>query len=524
MLRVLQTKPREHTLALAAVVFTLAWARFAAYPLAEKACRVPDDGFYYLTLGRAYAQSGVWTFDNGVSTTTGFHPLYAVVSAGIMRLFPSISPDALLSLHGALGFLCLFAAAWLLLDVITSRLPPSGAYGAGFVLLGGACLCCPLMAMEWPYAVLGDALVVWALFARRPESRARIAVAFASGALAIVARTDAIVPVACYACVLLWFGRRSRAAIARGAAALTGAAVGTMLVAFYFHAVSGSWTQGSARMKTFWRLLHGREPLRLLGTLTRTTPFGWWLIESPNALAITAGTVVLAATIVLAVVLRRRAAIASPPAGVGGGRELVVAGALAATTTLGAYMYGLNGGQAWYTAHFVAPVAILCAAGLGWVLRSTPPRLGLAFMTSFAVISFFASGVRIWRHQRLLVDAGRWVSEHPLRGAAWNAGVAGFFSNASIVNLDGLVNDDIHGDVFQHRSHCYVLEKRIEAIVETDCSGADPDRPHFIHPAFDSSAHLLHGFGRVDDQPECFVGVWTINRDELTRACAPCAR
>jgi len=38
---------------------------------------VPDGGYDYLSLAGNFSSSGVWSFDSGVSKTSGFHPLFA---------------------------------------------------------------------------------------------------------------------------------------------------------------------------------------------------------------------------------------------------------------------------------------------------------------------------------------------------------------------------------------------------------------------------------------------------------------
>lgn len=37
----------------------------------------PDDAYYYLSLARNFANLHSWTFDSGISQTSGFHPLLA---------------------------------------------------------------------------------------------------------------------------------------------------------------------------------------------------------------------------------------------------------------------------------------------------------------------------------------------------------------------------------------------------------------------------------------------------------------
>ena len=47
----------------------------------------PDDGYYYLALARNFIRFGEWTFDGGVSLTSGFHLMQAYLLVGIYNLF-----------------------------------------------------------------------------------------------------------------------------------------------------------------------------------------------------------------------------------------------------------------------------------------------------------------------------------------------------------------------------------------------------------------------------------------------------
>lgn len=536
--------PRRFAFALSALLALASWFRFAMYPIAEKVCRVPDDGFYYLTLSRAFARTGTWTFDNGVSRTTGFHPLHAFVGAAIEKIVPGLSPDALLSTHAAIASVLLLGATWLVLLVVELRIGRNAAYGAAFIFCGGACLSCPLMAMEWPYALFGDVLVLFVLFRARekraaPASGASLAFAAFAAGFAVLARTDAIVPLACVVAAVFSTEHfapgapgecarlRSRPRVHLGVATAVGATVSYVLVALYVKALSGSFVQSSARMKTFWRMRDGRDPLRLLGTLTRSIPFGWWSIETPSTLATFIGLAVLLGAVVAAFVFARRAsakgmklASSASTSMLHDGRELVIAALLMIAGTLSAYMFGLNGGQPWYTAHFIAPVAIVCGGGAVHLFRYTPSWMPRVVLFVFAALSFFVAAARIWPHQRLNVAAAAWVRENHLRGAAWNAGIEGFFSDGAIVNLDGLVNDDIHPYVFEAREHCYMAEKNIDAIVDADCTGRpESELQHWGGGPLREATTLEKSFGRVPDESACFVGAWKIDRDVLVRAC-----
>ena len=70
-------------LILTLLVFTLI---IIIYPARIKVQYIPDDAFYYLTLSRNYSHLNYWTFDSGISLTSGFHLLFAYLLFGIFEL------------------------------------------------------------------------------------------------------------------------------------------------------------------------------------------------------------------------------------------------------------------------------------------------------------------------------------------------------------------------------------------------------------------------------------------------------
>ena len=83
---------RSERIAVSLVAFTaVGWWAYSAFSIsmflpARRVQFVPDDAYYYLTLARNFAKQGQWTFDSGVSLTTGFHPLHAYVLSAIYSL------------------------------------------------------------------------------------------------------------------------------------------------------------------------------------------------------------------------------------------------------------------------------------------------------------------------------------------------------------------------------------------------------------------------------------------------------
>jgi hypothetical protein len=90
-------------------------------------------------------------------------------------------------------------------------------------------------------------------------------------------------------------------------------------------------------------------------------------------------------------------------------------------------------------------------------------------------------------NRRLPVIA--WIDEHVPAGArigAWNAGQIGYFSQRTVVNLDGLANDGEYFDVIKHGSLAdYLRRERITYLVDNDALDLTmPYRASWDHTQF----------------------------------------
>ncbi|WP_394846923.1 hypothetical protein LZC95_05580 [Pendulispora brunnea] len=490
------------------------FVRFCRLPFDEKLARVPDDGFYYLNLARNFALRGDWSFDGGVSHTTGFHPIHAFVASFIARLVED--GNLLLVIHGALGCLLTLLAAHCVLSVFAHDVGAS--CGVLFVFAGGACLSCPLMAMEWPYVVAIHGALLWLVL------REHTLAAFVAGTLAVLARIDAVIPTAFTALgVVAWtihHGLRRRPVRPDRAQTAVAAFAGALFTFFgygaYLWMSTGYFFQGSARMKSHWASLQGFEPVRLLALPWRAVPFGWWLVENraPVVTAIGIGVCIVAAAIGARDLRRTR--VPAPPVD-----SLPMWMAVPALLgTYAVYAARLSSSQPWYTAHFVVPIAVLVGMGARALFRATPARVPCAALVILGALSFVATRTAIWPHQRLLAAAGEWIRASGKLVVSYNAGILGYVSDSHVVNLDGLVNDDIHPYIFDGTAACYIEKIAVDTFVDTDCSGrADRDLDRIKDDLFGDATQRERTFGRDPEETMCVVAAWHLDRDKLHEAC-----
>jgi hypothetical protein len=497
--------------------------------MSQKITLVPDDGFYYLHLARHFASSGVWTFDGGVSRTTGFHLLHAYVCALFFWLFPGASPAQYLAFHGVLAAVLTTIAARLLLGALAPHFGWPALFACPAVVLSGGALSCMGMAMEWPYVVFFGALGFSALV------RGGLSLAFVAGTAGVLARSDFAVFASCALAVSAWPSRwgpsvpRSTRMASMNLA--MGALVGLAIVSIHTFAVSGYFAQGSTRIKEHWGKVIGYNMLPGLDAPAITTPLGYVMLRplhcGPLSFLLIAGPA-------LAFVTARALFPAKPKATplITGDLAPRAASALARYAVLVsvadllgyALAYGFNAGaaQPWYSANAVAPLVVLHAALLD-ALSYRALRRALGATALLVAVNIVAARAPNWRAQELTWKAANELVRAPPAGrlAAWNAGILATFSGREVVNIDGLMNDEVYPYVVTDTLHCYVLRKDIRFIVDSPVMFSPPMamRGGYANGILE---HSVVGRVLIADGASRQV-LYTVDRPKLAAASLDCA-
>ncbi len=415
---------------------------------------IPDDAYLSLTISRGLAHGlGPWY---GTGPTSGFQPLYVLLTAPFHWLFPG-DPDAVvrasLILLVAADVLAL-VLLWRLLRLVLRTRFAAGAVALAWVL-SPYVLHTTLNGLETTPAF--TTLVAFFLALERVRRAAdafartrRIVAAGALLALAVFARVDALAaaPVAA-GCLFAWSrGRGEPWRSGLRDAALAGAVALACYLPWmvWLRAATGDWfpvsgaalhAMGVANVghEPGWRNYWGPMAARALDVLARRNAF-------PIALA-----GLLAVTLALARVPARELGARLRPA---------APAALFAATLLAAYVAWLNAGW-FYPRYFfpvLLPLLLVCGAGLDLLagrFAAHPARRALAA----AVLALVVAGnvlqppfARTWlsRNDRTLGyrNAGLWARGRFPAGTvigALQSGAIGYYADSLVVvNMDGVVN------------------------------------------------------------------------------------
>jgi len=459
---------RAAVVAVAAAAFIWILIRTLDASPRDRVLTIPDDGFYYLTLARNFATQGVWSFDSGVSRTNGFHLLQGYALAALYRA-GRFSPDRFVSLAIALSWLAA-VPAWILGAVFAWRSRSVVALLMfGVIAISRNALLNSVGVMEWSYVVsLAACYCALLLTATDTPSGIRVGAVALCAFAGSLARTDfgllpgMLMVVAVGACLL----RPSADARKRFGIALVGsiaAAAGVGAVLLHGWLTSGTALQSSARMKLLWmaRDVPSWGPIRFKVQELFGPPFTY-------ATTRLLGLLLIGAAAAAVVWLRRQ-----PRDNADASARWLWMGSVLTLAGFVTFYRWDAGVQAWYTGNLVVPVFLTIS--LPFVYSRSSVWIARAAMAVLLV-----AGVRqaldlralpdypLWPWQVYMYDAGTYLAQHRPDGrvASWNAGIIGYYAGGTVINIDGLVNNDIYPFVAARQLDAYFDRERIAYVVD----------------------------------------------------------
>jgi hypothetical protein len=183
----------------------------------------------------------------------------------------------------------------------------------------------------------------------------------------------------------------------------------------------------------------------------------------------------------------------------------------AAFTWVGYVLFysSMSGIQAWYSANLLMPAFVLLFA-VWSSLDGATTRASAVFRLAFPLVVGAVLLLTIrstypladrpgrWPHQRAMLQAGLYLRDHPLpaRVAGWNVGIVGYYADRPVINLDGVVNNDVYRYAVSNRLPLYMRERSIGYLVDFHemFEGSAPRRGGYDDPGFLSRLRSLAVF------------------------------
>jgi hypothetical protein len=452
----------------------------------------PDDAYYYLQLAKNYAKFGYWTFDSGFSITSGFHLLHAYLLAFLYRLTQANTLTFVqygLILSNVLTLSLALFVWW----KGYRRRDPYFLLSLALIASTTSFLVNSTSIVEWPLVIWCAAAYCFVVY-DRPQSPRAAFLLFFLGLLLSLARSDSgLLPFSFFAASLILSKRHNEnGRVIAAAAGLGGALLGVLLILLHNYAFTGEVIQSSAKMKAFWSQFNSQSFYGAFSTIMLVLGIDLKTLAFQRSVYL-AGLELVSGAVILIILSKRSGTTELPlqafkldkekP------RELTMT--LAAIICLAGYLlfYAYSGGlQNWYTANLIAPVFILGVA-IGHYLdqRIIPEQhFTMAWFSTAAVMTIvmnlyttypISTERAPWPHQQSTLAAALYLHENPPDGriGAWNAGVIGYYQGGTIINIDGLVNEDIYPFAISNTLPLYLKEKGITYIIDFE---------NMLHPPF----------------------------------------
>ena len=443
-------------LVLLAVLINVGFPAYLACCSRERVVRyVADDAYYYFSVAQRLAH-GEWATADGVTKTTGFHPLYAFLLAGLQRSL-NLSLDGLVGAAILVNFAafvlaggCLYWCARLLwgrpAGVVTALLWLTNPHGAriGADAMEGGLYAAVLSFFLWRTAALIRRTPATADAA--PGATSFLAIGLAA-ALTVWSRTDSVVLMPLIVFVLL--ATRRSATVRFTAAATIVVSAGCALGVWWLFAFAqtSSVVQGSAAVKVLWRKTMDAEA----GWWVRTTALEWGRFLAKSFFKIPAMKWVISGL----PLLRMRGTASSHWA-----ERLFIHVLWVLPVGLGlAYAGFLDRPRTWYYVPSLVTLTLLAggaaAAVLCMPLTNRIQASARRYAPLITWLLILESGVIFAREASALGDstqpeavrAAAWLDENApdgMRVGAWHSGIVQYYTaRVTVINLDGLANNDI---------------------------------------------------------------------------------
>lgn len=482
----------------------------------------PDDSFYYFQIAQNAASGAGITFD-GTEPANGFHPLWLALLIPIYYIFDLFGGSGIaLPVHLALALEGLLdVGAGLLIYSLVASLTKNrlaGIIGAAVYLLNPTVILHSVNGLE-----TGLNLFCFCLFFRfylgvttkGDFTAGEILILGLLSGLLMLARSDNIVIVGITYIHLFFAARLHRrpviTAASVGAASLMQApwliwnmlTFGTIMQssagAYAIVAQGNLAAAGYTSMDLF--LLRASDTLKLLIWTIPNDVFGWGKL-----LGIAAG---LALGMALIDGNRARKVWSAAKAA---SIPLLATLALMVTHSL---VRGTI--KSWYLIPAAAVAAIflgiLCGAVTPAAIGRTARGRAAAALAALVILSGYAyNGWNIWQQgmypwQSEQVMAAEWLRENVDDDAvvgSFNAGIIGYLSEKTVVNLDGLVNSAVVPHLENRTLWDYIVERDIDYLVDSDYSILK-DYRDFYGPGWDVRGHLSR-IATIDDPAVSWAG------------------
>jgi hypothetical protein len=422
---------------------------------------IPDDAFYYLKLAKQKNIHGFWTFD-GQSLTSGFHLLYAYLLYFLEIIFNNPSWKFIYLFISLISTLSITFSAYLISKVSYKYYGTHASVFSIIPFFSYPVFMQSTSMMESFLVILFSSFTIYSYCFFRYNYK-NLLIFIIIGFLGSTSRTDfGLLPglLFIFTFILFYFKKVSKTKLFSISSVLIGAIIGVVFVLIHNYYLTGQFSQGSALVKLHWSHLNGHDIFKpliylVLPIITPST-YNWIRFLFLIAFAI----FFFQSFVVSKNNLNFNAFI----------KKYYIS--IASFFTLIGYVlfYRFNSSalQFWYVGNLVVPFCMIYAM----IFHLIPKNKKIIYLFLFGNIIFLTSNTlkSSYPQQELIFKMSSSINDKTINGeiGAWNSGIMGYFTKQTIVNLDGLVNNDIYPYIKDNKLYDYINARELKYLVDFD--------------------------------------------------------
>jgi hypothetical protein len=435
---------------------------------------IPDDGFYYLTLAKNFIKYSHWTFDSGLTVTTGFNLLYAYFLVGILKIMGQLNAINKALISSFFFIIPVYYFIWLLFKKYKNE---NILFISALLLTSINVFYNTISITEWTMVVLLSFLYIimsLQLISKKLMQNKWLFLIIAL--LGTLSRIEFIVLsiIFCFLWYIIIYRKGNNQNIIHFKNLLygvIGSCMGIIIIFLHNFFFSNQLLQSSAMVKYFWSSKVGHNPVLFLYQCSKiflSVPrlrINWNIRHDVFQ---TVMYLVIILCIAILVYSSRKKVITTISGYSTQTRFIIISNIAVVIAYTFIYSFNSMGIQTWYTG------LVLCSLGLLTFYLSHNAFKKYQLMYYIIILITIVNIFVCWRSnpfysgQQTGIIKGQYVKTE-LSGkivAAWDSGIIGYYSGGKVINLDGLVNDEVINYIKGDSLVNYLSAKKIYCLLQ----------------------------------------------------------
>ena len=420
---------------------------------------VPDDAFYYLKIAENNINFGIWSFDR-INSVSGYHILYAYFCKLILY-FTNLNFLTLFILISLLSSIILTISLYLTIIFTKEKISKSYYLVSIIPYFYSIVIMQSTMMVESPFVIFFLILNLFIIFNKKINLNKKCLLFFI-GLFGSLARLDfggstLILFIFFYVSSFYNYNIYFKNSLL----SLTGSCVGVLLSFLHNKIHSGQFLQGSSNIKYFWSALEGHSYAPILSLFKSIFYFSY---TEKIVIFIHIFIFILFFCYIYNLVIKKKI----------NSTDILLFSSIGIILFY-IFFYSFNSSaiQPWYIVYFILPLGLIYNLLFEKLFNSVKIQkiiFLLVLFLLFIITRFQYPFNEIWVHQRYSYEVAKKLNHLEISGpiGSWNAGLFSYFSNKKIINIDGLVNNNIQDYIKNNKLLLYLIENKIYYILDSE--------------------------------------------------------